>query len=375
VISKASDWFRATRYAATILGAAAILSLLVVLVLEGVWFDPQLGAPMTGLQIAVVATALVGLAAALISLAVLPGRDPLDLSNRGRMLYVYAAEAVLSLLFVHIYLTMPELFSGYLLPYWPLIVMGIAYFGIGVSELFTRMKLRVLAEPLERTGVFLPLLPALGFWIHVAAAGPNVLWPEYSTVLFVAGLLYVVLSMWRKSFVYGLAAALAGNAGLWALFHEQGASILTHPQMWFIPPALSVLVAAQLNRQRLAAGQLSGIRYLAVTVIYVSSTGDMFITGVGRNLWLPMLLALLSVAGVFAGILMRVRAFLYLGTSFLMLSLVSMVWHAQRSIGHVWPWWAFGIALGLAILAVFGLFEKKQNEVLLALKQLRQWEK
>ena len=81
-------------------------------------------------------------------LAVLPDRDPLQLTECGRMLYVYAAEAVFALIFLHIYLTKTELFRGFFRPYWPLIVMGIAYFGVGVGELFQRKRLRVLAEPL-----------------------------------------------------------------------------------------------------------------------------------------------------------------------------------------------------------------------------------
>jgi hypothetical protein len=37
----------------------------------------------------------------------------------------------------------------------------------------------------------------------------------------------------------------------------------------------------------------------------------------------------LSVAGVLAGLLMRVRAFLFLGTTFLLLSIVTMIWTAS----------------------------------------------
>ena len=277
----------------------------------------------------------------------------------------------MSLVFLHIYLTMPELFRGYLAPYWPFIVMAIAFCGIGTGELFGRLRLSVLAEPLERTGAFLPLLPALGFWIEIRDVDVQ---GKYWLLLFIAGLLYVAMSMQRRSFLYGLAAALAGNAGLWALWVDRGKGIFFHPQWWLIPPAMSVLAAAQVNRKRLSEAQLTSIRYLAVTMIYVSSTGEMFITGVAESLWLPMVLALLSVAGVFAGILMRVRAFLYLGSSFLLLSMVSMVWHAAQNIGHVWPWWAFGIALGLAILTVFGLFEKNRNETLRLLDELRRWE-
>jgi hypothetical protein len=283
------------------------------------------------------------------------------------MLYVYAAETVLALLFLHIYLTMPELFHGYLLPYWPLVVMGIAYFGAGVGEIFRRAQLRVLSEPLHRTGAFLPLLPALGFWIHSSRG-------EYSTLLFIVGLMYVVLSMWRGTFLYALAAALAGNAGLWALWHEYGIRLLDHPQLWLIPPAVSVLAAVQLNRQRLSDEQVTGLRYLCITVIYVSSTSDMFITGIGESLAMPMILAALSVAGAFAGILLRIRAFLYMGLSFLMLSIISMVWHAARNINHVWPWWAFGIGLGLAILTLLGVFEKKRTEAQVLFERFQQWE-
>ena len=368
VVAPFPSWFAAVRRSAVHLGAAAIASLLLVLALEAAMYVPGSGAPVTNPQIGAIAVVLVGLAAALISLAVLPGRDPLGLSERGRTVYVYAAEVVLALLFVHIRLTKPEFFSGYLLRYWPFIVMAIAFAGASVSEMFERLRIRVLSEPLRRTGAFLPLLPALGFWVLASNA-------NYPLVLVSVGILYLLLSLWRKSWVYSAAAAIAGNGALWALLNNYGLSIVGHPQMWLIPPALSVLAAVQINRNRLSDAQLTGIRYLAVMVIYASSTGELFIAGVGESLWLPMMLATLSVAGVLAGIVLRVRAFLYLGSSFLMLSVVSMVWHAARNIGHVWPWWAFGILLGLAILTLFALFEKKRNEMLRVIAELRDWEK
>ena len=87
-----------------------------------------------------------------------------------------------------------------------------------------------------------------------------------------------------------------------------------------------------------------------------------------------MILASLSVAGIFAGILLRVRAFLYLGSSFLLLSIVAMVWNAGRLVQHTWPWWVFGITLGLLILVIFGVFEKHRREVQQLVTRLRQWE-
>jgi hypothetical protein len=71
--------------------------------------------------------------------------------------------------------------------------MVIAFAGAGLSELFRRRRLFVLAEPLERTGAFLPLLPVLGFW----AFSSNV---HYSGLMFVVGALYGTLAIMRRSF-------------------------------------------------------------------------------------------------------------------------------------------------------------------------------
>src|SRR5438046_1885295 len=86
----------------------------------------------------------------------------------------------------------------------------------------------------------------------------------------------------RAPFPATAAAALAGNGALLALLAEtEGFSISQHPQLWLIPPALSVLIAAQLNRQRLTTEVLAGIRYAATTLIYLSSTSEIFIKDMG----------------------------------------------------------------------------------------------
>ena len=167
--------------------------------------------------------------------ALSPKHDPLRLSERGRTRYVYVAEVMLALLFLHIRLTMPWLFTGFIERYWPLVVMVIAYFGVVASEALRRRKLFVLAHPLERTGAFLPLLPVLGFWIASSEV-------DFSLLLFVVGGLYGLLSILRRSFVFGLLAAVAGNAGLWYMLNRTSDyQFLQHPQLWLIPVALSVL--------------------------------------------------------------------------------------------------------------------------------------
>jgi hypothetical protein len=367
-LSPEHNWRNSVRRMTFVNGVAALSALGLVLTLEWGSFRPVVGVPgIEGPQIFAVAVALVGLIAALISLALFPKHDPLSLTEDWRMAYVYTAEVVAGLLFAHLYMTLPELFSGVLRDYWAYIVVLIAYVGVGLGEVFRRSGIRVLAEPLGRTGVFLPLLPGIAFWEQASLTG-------YAGVLFWIGLLYVLLSYHHGSFKYGVAAAVAGNMALWALMKDRQFSFLEHPQFWIIPPALSVLTASHLTRRQLSETQLAAIRYVAMLAIYLSSTGEMFIEGIGRSLWPVMVLMTLSVAGVLAGIGLRVRAFLYLGAGFIVLSLVSMVWHAARALEHVWPWWAFGFALGIAILALFAVFEKRRDSFLIQIEHLKSWE-
>ena len=48
--------------------------------------------------------------------------------------------------------------------------------------------------------------------------------------------------------------------------------------------------------------------------------------------------------------------------------------HAHQRFDHVWPWWAFGIVSGVAILVLFGVFEKNRRQVQQMVDRMRQWD-
>jgi hypothetical protein len=302
------------------------------------------------------------------------------------------------LAFANLRLNVPELFSGALARYWTLMVLVLAFAGVGLSEYFERRGLRVLAGPLQRTAVFLPLIPLLAFWTHPPAAllefagehapglrvflgylertpqRPQQALNVYALLWFLAGGLYALVALSRRSFGWALVAALAANCGLWALLAFHGVAFLVHPQAWVIPLALIVLVSEYVNREQLTPKSASGLRYLGICLVYAASTADLFIAGVGNSVWLPVVLAALAVGGALAGILLRVRAFLYLGISFLFLDIFTMIWHAAVDRRQAWVWWLSGIVLGSAIFALFAVFEKRRNDVLLLLEKIKRWD-
>lgn len=375
-----SAWTEEARGLVPLMGTATALTLVVVLAAEVGSYDPTLvettrrAVPMSWLSIGIVAAALVLLAAAGIVCAAVPGRDPLNLPDRKRTAYVYGSELMLVLLFVHTKVCVPDLLNiGVWTRFWPLILLGLAFAGVGLSELFRRQGRQVLAEPLGNTAAFMPLLPIATFFL-LSGTWKHQEFVPYAAVLFTAAAVYASLAWQRRSFAFGLLSALVGNAGLWYMLHRiEGLGFAQHPQLWLIPAALSVLVAAWLNRDRLSAQQSQAIRYACMLVIYVSSTADVWINGLDRAPWLPMVLAGLSIAGVLAGIALRIRSFLFLGTAFLLVAIGAMIRLAQLRVGGAWPWLVAGVVVAAGIFVILAMFEKKRMEMLKLLEQLKEW--
>src|SRR5207247_1174138 len=122
----------------------------------------------------------------------------------------------------------------------------------------------------------------------------------YALVWYTASLLYLVVALVNRSGKYVLIAALAGNVGRWVLLYDHqdlGLGFLTHPQLWLIPLAVIILVAEHINRARLAPAASQALRDFGLVVIYLSSTADMFIAGLG-DLPMSLVLLMLSVLGI-----------------------------------------------------------------------------
>ncbi len=368
--TRSSDsWLRSLREMASVTCAAALPCLLLLVCREFADFDKTQGCGVSVVDAVGVAVAVLGMVVGLITIAIRPQFDPFAMSVQGRTIYVYVAQAVVVLLSFHLYFTMPWLFQYGLAQYWPYLMIGLAFGGVGVAHLLQQRQLLVLAQPLFNTAIVLPILVSIG----VFAAGETK--ADSSLVLLGAGSIYLMLSYTQKSFLSGGMAIVLGNLALWVFYDKfPSFSFVEHPQLWLIPPAVSVLVAGQLFRHQIASSQLALLRYVCLATIYISSTSDIFIAGVGEQLWPPIILALLAVAGILCGIGFRIRAFLYLGTLFLLLSMVAMVYHAQQALHHTWPWWVFGICMGTAILFMFGMFEKRRNKMKQIAEQLQQWD-
>jgi hypothetical protein len=373
-----SSWRRGVTNGAAILAAASAVAVAAMLQQEWVTFEWSKGNPLWKPVVAAVAVAMAATIAALLHTAIRPRLDLLRLTDTGRQAYVYAAEALGGVLWLHLYLCVPRLLRITIMKQWWLfIAMAIAFAGTGLAELFRRRRLPVLAQPLQRTAACLPLVPVIGYW---AAVLWNTEWSKdvetpYWSLLMLVGLFYGLLAVRQRSRLFAAASVVAANSGLWALLNEQGIDFVKYPHVWLIPPALATLAAEYWHHDRLSRAQSTTIRYLATAVIYVSATSDMFIDGLQRSMpWGPLTLLGLSLLGMLAGMMFRVRSFLALGVTFLVVTLATMLYYAGFMHEQYWVLYAAGIVAGALLLALFGLVEKRKQDVLGAIDRLKHWE-
>ena len=314
-------------------------------------------------------------------------RSAWDLSDRQRAGLVIAAQLFGGLTWFHLFLCKSPLASLGLRAYWPYVVMTLSFASVGISEWARRRNDQVLSTTIKQTALFLPLIPVLGFWLSgslvTAMFGQSESGPwtyingrvSYQAVLVSAAIYYGMISMLWKSAHSRLVSIVLGNAALWVvLIQIPGWDFLAHPQAWLIPPSVCVLAATHLHRERLGRETAQAIRYATTLVIYISSTADMLIQGIGTTIEGPIILILLALAGAAAGVILHVRPFLYLGTTFVFVGVTSMVWHAGQQMDAVWPWWVFGIGTGVLLMIGLMAIEKNKPQLKRLAASLQQWE-
>ncbi|WP_240486703.1 hypothetical protein [Hyalangium minutum] len=108
-----------------------------------------------------------------------------------------------------------------------------------------------------------------------------------------------------------LASAVAFNAALLVVWAGTGRG---EPQFYVIPAGLSLLVLLRVFRDSLEADTAAKLRAVAVTIIYVAGAWKPLMFSDAPSMMLCVLICLLGVA---AGIALRIRSYVYLGSAFL----------------------------------------------------------
>lgn len=301
-----------------------------------------------------------------------------QVSNNVRTAIIFAAQFLGGLTWLHLFLARPELALLGLRPYWPYIVMLLAFSSAGLTQFARNRRDDVLENAMRKSTFLLPLIPVIGFWLAYSPDSWMYLGQRssYSIILLIAAIFYGGLALlWPSQRIPRALGILLANGAFWVmLVQTPNLSFATHPQLWLIPPAACVLLATYLEKRHLPESLLTSTRYAALLVIYISSTADIILNQIGANFWDPIILILLALIGMIVGVVTRTRAFLYLGTMFVFVGVLSMVWQAGRAIDQSWPWWVFGITMGLIMLGTLMFLEKNRVALKKLASELATWQ-
>jgi hypothetical protein len=185
---------------------------------------------------------------------------------------------------------------------------------IGMSYALFILQRFVYSEPLFHVVLLLPLLAVATAPLQLASVYAS------GTFLTVACLYLGMRQTTGRSFPLYM-GLLTLNVGLylWVPAWAQTYRVL---QLYTIPAVLSVLWLLHVHRHELRPPVLHSCRLAASSLLYVSVTLDVFLRAE-----VTIFLAALGVSlvGILIGIALRTRAFLYAGTSFLVLNIVGQL--------------------------------------------------
>jgi hypothetical protein len=204
-------------------------------------------------------------------------------------------------------------------------------------------------------------------WRYAAIALPGIAilltaWSSNIQSLLIVAAFYGWLSSAERRVRLSYISVLLANWAILRMLSEGGAS----EPLWIAAViGASILYIAQVDpslRSQTKRETRHWLRCLAVVIICLTAfyQAQVGITGI------PILLVglgaiAIDLAFVFAGILLKIRALLYVGTATFMLQVLWQVWRFISDYSLVL--WAIGIAVGLLLIWIAATFEARRSQV------------
>ncbi|OJT26735.1 hypothetical protein BO221_01530 [Archangium sp. Cb G35] len=160
-----------------------------------------------------------------------------------------------------------------------------------------------------------------------------------------------------------LVSAGAFNAALFLVWMGTGAG---EPQYYVIPAGLSLLVLLRVFHEAMEPDTRAKLRAMAITLVYVAGAWKPLMFQDGRAMLLCVLLCLVGVA---AGMALRIRSYVYLGSAFLVTCVLANL--ARFGIRDHRMGAAFLSLLGVGVVGFMVLFTAKRAELLERYERVR----
>jgi len=235
---------------------------------------------------------------------------------------------------------------------WDTTVMMVVTYGLFILYRWTQ------AEPLLYAVMVLPLFTLLTVPLQLVS-------PHASLTFLTTSVLYFLVHQETNRSLPLYLAFVAFNAATY-LWVPDWATRYDAVQMYVIPATLSVLVLLHLHREDVPSHILNSARLAAMSVLYACATYDVFQQ---ESLAVFATMVALSLTGIFVGIALRTRAFLYSGTAFLVLNVLGqlLVHMPEHKLGRA----IVLLALGAALTGISVWFSWQREQILQRIRIFR----
>ena len=293
--------------------------------------------------------------------AIFQGKQTQGKNNRNSevgelWVYLGVLEAFAILLFVVNLLSLTEIF----LPWAGAIASLIAYFIYFAPWSDWGWENR----PWRRVALVLPIagLIATSFAVELGSDG----W--YLSVA-IASVFYVAMAKLNRQIRFTYISVVLINLAIAVWLEEIGGNLNT--LFYVTPPALSLLYVAQVEPNLKQQENREKRHYLRVI-----GSGLICFVALLDDGWTGIIPGVISMAVIFAGLGLRVRAFLYVGTAtFLLNGFVQLV---ILSSDYSFLKWAIGLVVGIMFIWIAATFETRREQIAALLQnwvaELENWE-
>ncbi|HEY3452764.1 MAG TPA: hypothetical protein VGK67_40850, partial [Myxococcales bacterium] len=238
------------------------------------------------------------------------------------------------------------------------LLLGVLF--VGLHTAVKKLKVPAFRQPSRFAALALPVLSAL-LMAREASYGNAVL------LLGVAMQLTVLSWVEGRGKLSGILAAVAFNLALAMVWLTKGIGGGADAQYYVIPAGFTLIVLTYLYGESLGPAWKARLRSVGMLAIYLSSAIPALTFESPGYLWTAIGLCVL---GIVAGIAFRVRAYLYLGTGFMVASLVTNMTRYGLRDHRVGA--AFLTGLGLVIIVAMVFFTSRREELLGRYRKYRQ---
>jgi hypothetical protein len=229
-----------------------------------------------------------------------------------------------------------------------LAAVGLGLVMLGVRALAVQLNVEIFTRTAQRVSHLVPLVSLIYL--------PDLEHAQQATVGLALAVHYAMLGVGTRGKVASLLSGAALNGALIAFWLQRQ---VTDPQFYAIPFGVTLLVFARMFRAELSVQVRSTLRTVGLLAIYLASASSaLYFAEPGK----VMLCAAICVGGVLLGVMLRVKAYVLLGSAFLVVDVLgNMVRFGLQSpvLGGV-----FLTLVGLALVGGWVAFQAQRDTVL-----------